>query len=135
MFDPMTPHLLQYDWAMAQYFGYGVAACYRGPRLYDSVRAMLVVKKWVNFYNMYRDIIIGDIIHVRRPDMQGRCTCMLLLCSNRVILTTHCISGFSVCIIIYQKGSLTLSVHAQRGIHLVCESVCLRQFSHYRLLQ
>ena len=70
-FDPMTPHLLQYEWALAQYLGYGVAACYRGPRLYDSIQAMQVAKKWVDFYKTYRDILIGDIVHVRRPDMQS----------------------------------------------------------------
>jgi len=31
-FEPLTGNYLAYDWALAQYFGYGVAACYRGPR-------------------------------------------------------------------------------------------------------
>ena len=42
------------------------------PRLYDSVETMEMVKKWVGFYNTYRDILISDIVHVRRPDMQGK---------------------------------------------------------------
>ncbi len=32
---------------------------------------MQLVKKWVDFYKTYRDILISDIVHVRRPDMQG----------------------------------------------------------------
>ena len=31
-FEPFHAHLQQYEWALAQYLGYGVAACYRGPR-------------------------------------------------------------------------------------------------------
>ena len=31
-FEPLSEHLLEYEWALAQYLGYGVAACYRGPR-------------------------------------------------------------------------------------------------------
>ena len=30
-----------------------------------------VVLKWVTFYKQYRDILTSDIVHVRRPDMQG----------------------------------------------------------------
>ena len=48
----------------------GVAACYRGFRLYDSNSTKALVKKWVDFYKTYRDIITSDIIHVKRPDMQ-----------------------------------------------------------------
>ena len=35
---------------------------------------MELVKKWVGFYKTYRDILISDIVHVRRPDMQGERT-------------------------------------------------------------
>ena len=31
-FEPLSEHLVEYEWALAQYLGYGVAACYRGPR-------------------------------------------------------------------------------------------------------
>ena len=48
----------------------GVAACYRGYRLYDSDSTKVLVKKWVDFYKTYRDIVTSDIIHVKRPDMQ-----------------------------------------------------------------
>ena len=43
-------------------------ACYRGPRLYDTEETKAVVKKWVDFYRKYRNILDSDIIHVRRPD-------------------------------------------------------------------
>ena len=68
----MSQYLLEYEWALAQYLGYGVAACYRGPRLYDSVKSMTVAQKWVGFYKRYRDIVTSDIVHVRRPDMQSK---------------------------------------------------------------
>jgi len=75
-FEPMSQHLVEYEWALAQYLGMGVAACYRGFRLYDTDEVKSVVTKWVNFYKTYREIIISDVIHVRRPDMLG-IDCML----------------------------------------------------------
>ena len=44
--------------------GAGVAACYRGYRLYDSDVTKALVTKWVSFYKKYRSILIRDIIHV-----------------------------------------------------------------------
>ena len=32
MFEPLSEHLREYEWALAQYLGAGVAACYRGHR-------------------------------------------------------------------------------------------------------
>ena len=71
MFEPLSKHLLEYEWALAQYLGAGVAACYRGYRLYDSNETKAIVQKWVAFYKKYRDILTSDIYHLRRPDMQG----------------------------------------------------------------
>ena len=42
----------EYEWGLAQYFGAGVAACYRGTRVYDTQKTMEVVKKWVSFYKV-----------------------------------------------------------------------------------
>ncbi|CAH1774707.1 unnamed protein product [Owenia fusiformis] len=70
-FEPLTEHIVEYEWALAQYLGAGVAACYRGYRLYDSLETKALVTKWVSFYKKYRDILISDIVHVRRADMQG----------------------------------------------------------------
>ena len=70
-FDPLSVHKVEYNWALAQYLGAGVAACYRGYHLYDSDETKTVVKSWVSFYKKYRDILTSDIIHVRRADMQS----------------------------------------------------------------
>lgn len=70
-FEPMSEHLPEYNMALAQYMGAGVAACYRGTRLYDTPAVQAVVAGWVDVYKRYRDIINSDIIHVRRADGNG----------------------------------------------------------------
>jgi len=66
--EPLSEHLDAYGAHLTQNFGSGVQACYRGPRLYDTDQTKVLVKKWVDFYKEYRDILDSDIIHVRRPD-------------------------------------------------------------------
>jgi hypothetical protein len=66
--EPLSEHLDAYGAHLAQNFGSGVQACYRGPRLYDTDRTKALVKRWVDFYKEYRDILDSDVIHVRRPD-------------------------------------------------------------------
>jgi len=66
--EPLSEHLDAYEAHLAQNFGAGVQACYRGPRLYDTDETKAVVKKWVDFYKRYRPILDSDILHVRRPD-------------------------------------------------------------------
>ncbi|MBN1342789.1 MAG: alpha-galactosidase [Phycisphaerae bacterium] len=66
--EPLSEHLDAYEAHLAQNFGSGVQACYRGPRLYDTDKTKAVVKKWADFYKKYRKILDSDIIHVRRPD-------------------------------------------------------------------
>ena len=66
--EPLSEHLDAYGAHLAQNFGSGAQACYRGPRLFDTDETKAVVKKWVDFYKEYRDILDSDIIHVRRPD-------------------------------------------------------------------
>jgi hypothetical protein len=74
--EPLAEHLDAYGAHLAQNFGSGVQACYRGPRLYDTEETKQLVKKWVSFYKKYRDTLDSDIIHVRRAD--GRdIDCML----------------------------------------------------------
>lgn len=73
VFEPMAEHLVEYEWGLAQYLGAGVAACYRGFRLYDTDKTRDVVKRWVDFYKKYREILTSDIVHVRRADMQVLC--------------------------------------------------------------
>ena len=66
--EPLKDHLNDYEQLMIQYYGAGVQACYRGPRLYDSEETKQVVIKIISWYKKYRDILNSDIIHLRRAD-------------------------------------------------------------------
>ena len=66
--EPLSEHLDAYDAHLANNFGLGVQACYRGPRIYDTDETKAVVKKWVDFYKKHRAILDSDLIHVRRAD-------------------------------------------------------------------
>ncbi|WP_346236685.1 NPCBM/NEW2 domain-containing protein [Niabella insulamsoli] len=65
--EPLSDHLKEYAAHMQQNYGSGVQACYRGSRLYDTEETRLVVKKEIDHYKKYRDILNADIIHLRRP--------------------------------------------------------------------
>ena len=71
MFEPLHQNIEEYRYGMAQYLGAGVAACYRGYRLYDRKDTRDMIAGWVEFYKKYREILGGDIIHITRPTMQG----------------------------------------------------------------
>lgn len=66
--EPLREHLADYEAHLANNFGAGVQACYRGPRLYDSEETRAVVKKWVAWFKRHRDILESDLIHLRRAD-------------------------------------------------------------------
>jgi hypothetical protein len=66
--EPLKDHLDHYETRLANLFGAGVQACYRGPRLYDAPETRAVVKRWVDFYKQHRAILDSDLIHLRRPD-------------------------------------------------------------------
>lgn len=66
--EPLKDHLPHYEQRLANLFGAGVQACYRGPQLYDTPQTKAVVMKWVNFYKKHREVLDSDIIHLRRPD-------------------------------------------------------------------
>ncbi|MDB5354451.1 MAG: hypothetical protein JWN24_904 [Phycisphaerales bacterium] len=66
--EPLSEHLDAYEAHLANCFGYGVQACYRGPRLYDTEKTKAAVKEWVDFFKAHRDILESDVIHLRRPD-------------------------------------------------------------------
>ncbi|MGA2622853.1 MAG: alpha-galactosidase [Bacteroidota bacterium] len=74
--EPLSQHLKEYESHLAQNFGSGVQACYRGPRIYDTDETKTLVKKWVDLYKRYRDILNSDIVHVRRADGEDL-DCML----------------------------------------------------------
>ena len=66
--EPLAEHLDHYETRLANLFGAGVQACYRGARLYDTDATKAVVKRWVDFYKAHRAILDSDLIHLRRPD-------------------------------------------------------------------
>ena len=68
--EPLKDHLEHYETRLANLFGAGVQACYRGPRLFDTDETKAVVKKWVDFYKAHRAILDSDLIHLRRADGQ-----------------------------------------------------------------
>jgi hypothetical protein len=66
--EPLHQHLDAYEQLMMQYYGAGIQACYRGPRLYDTGQTKELVTRTIRWYKRYRDILNADIIHLRRPD-------------------------------------------------------------------
>ena len=66
--EPLQDHLKDYEMLMVQYYGAGVQACYRGPRLYDTEKTKSLVMNTIGWYKKYRDILNAPIIHLRRAD-------------------------------------------------------------------
>jgi hypothetical protein len=66
--EPLKDHLPHYEHRLANLFGTGVQACYRGPRLFDAPETEAMVKRMVGFYKLHRAILDSDIIHLRRAD-------------------------------------------------------------------
>lgn len=70
--EPLHEHLDHYENMIACNLGAGVQACYRGPRLFDTPQTKAAVKKWVDWYKKYRDILESDIIHNSSRRADGR---------------------------------------------------------------
>lgn len=66
--EPLSEHLYAYEQLMLQYYGAGIQACYRGPRLYDTEETKKMVIKVITWYKRYRTILNAAVIHLRRPD-------------------------------------------------------------------
>lgn len=66
--EPLSEHLDAYKAHLVQNFGFGVQACYRGIRLYDTEKTKALVKRWIDWYKKYREILNSDVLHLRRPD-------------------------------------------------------------------
>ena len=66
--EPLSEHLDDYTQLMMQYYGAGVQACYRGPRLYDSEVTRQAVAGVVSWYRKYFAVLNADMIHLRRAD-------------------------------------------------------------------
>ncbi len=66
--EPLHEHLAAYRQLMVQYYGAGVQACYRGPRLYDTDSTRTMVASVIAWYKAHRDILNSDMIQLRRAD-------------------------------------------------------------------
>lgn len=66
--EPLSEHIDDYRQLMVQYYGAGVQACYRGPRLYDTDETKQVVINTIDWYKKYREILNSDMIQLRRAD-------------------------------------------------------------------
>ena len=66
--EPLSEHLKDYEQLMMQYYGAGVQACYRGPRLYDTEATRQLVSNTIRWYKQYREILNSDMIQLRRAD-------------------------------------------------------------------
>jgi hypothetical protein len=66
--EPLHEHLADFEAHLVQNFGAGVQACYRGTRWYDTDDTKALVTKWIAWFKQYREVLQGDIIHVRRAD-------------------------------------------------------------------
>lgn len=66
--EPLSEHLDAYRQLMMQYYGSGIQACYRGPRLYDTETTRRTVAETVDWYKKHRTVLNGDLIHLRRAD-------------------------------------------------------------------
>lgn len=66
--EPLKEHIPDYRQLMMQYYGAGVQACYRGPRLYDAEATKNMVTEVISWYKQHREILNSDIIHLRRAD-------------------------------------------------------------------
>ena len=66
--EPLHEHIDHYQKMMISNLSAGVQACYRGPRLYDSEETKSMVAKTVHWYKQHREVLEGDMIHLRRAD-------------------------------------------------------------------
>jgi hypothetical protein len=66
--EPLKDHLPHYEARLANLFGAGVQACWRGPRIHDTAETKVLVKSWVDFYKRHRQVLDADLVHLRRPD-------------------------------------------------------------------
>lgn len=66
--EPLNEHLDHYQKMIYSNLGGGVQACYRGPRLYDTEATQQMVSEAVQWFKQHREVLEGDIIHLRRAD-------------------------------------------------------------------
>ncbi|HLK15689.1 MAG TPA: hypothetical protein VKT78_12875 [Fimbriimonadaceae bacterium] len=66
--EPLKEHLQVYEQHLMNSLGFGVQACYRGPRLYDAPETKALVRRSVEWFKAHREILESDVIHLRRAD-------------------------------------------------------------------
>jgi hypothetical protein len=66
--EPLNQHLDHYQMMMVSNLGAGVQACYRGPRLFDTDQTRKMVSQTIAWYKEHREVLEGDVIHLRRAD-------------------------------------------------------------------
>ena len=66
--EPLHEHREHYESMLMSNLSAGVQACYRGPRLYDTPETKTMVQQAVSWYKQHRDVLEGDLIHLRRAD-------------------------------------------------------------------
>jgi len=66
--EPLNEHLHHYDLMMKSNLGFGVQACYRGPRLFDTEKTKQMVKANVDWYKKYRDILESPLLQLKRAN-------------------------------------------------------------------
>jgi hypothetical protein len=66
--EPLKDHLDAYESHLAYNLGFGVQACWRGPRLYDAPETQALVERWVDWFRRHRAILESDLLHLRRAD-------------------------------------------------------------------
>ncbi len=69
--EPLHKHLDHYKLMIMSNLGAGVQACYRGPRLFDTEETRAMVIGCVDWYKEHREVLEGDLIHLRRADGQN----------------------------------------------------------------
>ena len=67
----MEKNLDKYERFFFTMLSSGAQVWVRGHRLYDGPGSKAMLVKWMTWYRRYRDLIQGDIIHLRRPDGRG----------------------------------------------------------------
>ena len=65
--EPLCENLDKYESQLMQFLGSGCQFTIRGNRLYDTPETKTMVKKCLDWFKKYRDILTSEIIHVSRP--------------------------------------------------------------------
>lgn len=66
--EPLDERIDHYERMILSNLAFGVQACYRGPRLFDTPRVRDMLKSKVDWYKEHRAILESDVIHLRRAN-------------------------------------------------------------------